>query len=223
MNSLYIACTAVLLLQCISIAISCASPSCSCQCDKDPPLKLIFQIVEHFKEVQGCGRKFTTSHSVSDDGVRLISYHAELRQNESSTELCDCIHGYLSQKDWLDGSTKSCCVKKNIATMTIEGEPDPAFDNISTDNPLEQLERIFAQFKYGEFQNHHCRKSTTEDEDGKIHFYVECDLRPDSPSKEELCTGIEQYLNQDSWLGELTSTSKIDGNVLYMELTAKDG
>lgn len=68
--------------------------------------------------------------------------------------------------------------------MTLEGEPDPNFDSsISPDNPLEQLERLFAQFKYGEFEKHVCRPSTREDENKNLHFHLDCDLHSDSPCK----------------------------------------
>lgn len=105
----------------------------------------------------------------------------------NSVDLCKCIHDSLSQEDWIDGSIQSCCVRKNIATLTIEGEPDPTFDpetdHSSSKSLPEQLKAIFDQFEYAEFHNHHCRPTAKKDRAGNICFTVQCDLRPDSPSK----------------------------------------
>lgn len=127
--------------------------------------------------------------------------------------------------------------------MTIEGESDPTFneetDNSNSENPVEQLKNIFDQFRYAEIEKHQCRPSYRKDKSGKICFEVQCDLCAESPSKgtvmfysgfiklksislvEKLCDAILQYLNQDQWLGELTSTCTSDGNVLDMTIVDK--
>lgn len=89
MNFLYIVCAKLLLLQYIPLVICCPN---SCQCNKDPPLKFIYQIAGHFREVQSCGYHFTATQSVSSDGVRRIHYQAELKKNESASEYSSKIH-----------------------------------------------------------------------------------------------------------------------------------
>lgn len=81
MKSIFFTCFVVLFMQYI-LSVS----GCSCRCEEDTPLKFIFQIVTHFKEFHSCGRIFITNSGVSKDGVRKISYQAELKEKESPSE-----------------------------------------------------------------------------------------------------------------------------------------
>lgn len=138
----------------------------------------------------------------------------------------------------MEGSKGTCCAKNNFATLRFKGEPDPLFNESIPDGPIELLKKTFDQFPHAEFEHHNCRPTATIDENGCPLFKVECDLRPDSPCKRKivlsfilisynlnwkncvgrLCDGILVYLNQDHWLGKLTSTCVIEGKVLHMEI-----
>lgn len=88
MNKFFIICFVVVLILCISSADNASKCNCNCKkcCKKDTPMKFIYQIVTHFKEVHSCNRVFLTKKWVSEDNVRMISYTAELNENESARE-----------------------------------------------------------------------------------------------------------------------------------------
>lgn len=55
-------------------------------CESTPPLKLMYQVVPHFKEAQFCNRTCTTDYHVSDGGVRHISITCKLNECETASK-----------------------------------------------------------------------------------------------------------------------------------------
>lgn len=77
LTSIYIA--IILIIQ-SAITIRC----------EDPPLKTIYDVVPHFKEVHACNRIFTTSYRASRNGVRIITFTGSYRKGETAGKYCRC-------------------------------------------------------------------------------------------------------------------------------------
>lgn len=52
-------------------------------CEEVPPLKLIYDVVSHYRTVHACDRTLWTDSSVTEDGTRRVTYNGEIEPSES--------------------------------------------------------------------------------------------------------------------------------------------